>query len=124
MKTIIAGSRHVRDIRSLLVAIQESGFQITEVVSGTARGVDQMGEAWATRRGIPIRKFVPAWRDRDGVYNPGAGFQRNADMAKYAEAAVILWDGESGGTADMIARAKKLNLKLHVHRTDIEEGFI
>lgn len=124
MKTVIAGSREIRDIQVVLVAIEESGFQITEVVSGTARGVDQIGEAWATRRGIPIRKFYPVWRDRDGWYNPGAGMQRNADMAKYADAAVIIWDGESTGTANMIAQAKRHGLKLYVHRTDIEEGLI
>ncbi len=124
MKTIIAGSRGIYDIRAVMVAVKDSGFAITEVVSGAARGVDRLGETWAKRHGVPIKRFIPIWRDRDGVYNPRAGFQRNADMAKYAEAAVIIWDGESTGTADMIARAKRLRLKLYVHRTDIVEGLI
>ena len=43
MKTIIAGSRSITDIQLLYDAIRESGFQITEVVCGEARGADRLG---------------------------------------------------------------------------------
>ena len=43
-----------------------------------------------------------------------AGFIRNEEMAKYADACLILWDGKSRGTKNMIILAKKYNLKLYI----------
>jgi hypothetical protein len=61
MKVIIAGSRTVSDIAKLERAIEMCGFEITEVVSGGARGVDTMGEHWANKERIPIRRFPANW---------------------------------------------------------------
>lgn len=50
MKTIIAGSRDITDyprFEQYMQRVLDSGWTITEVVSGTCRGVDQMGERWA-----------------------------------------------------------------------------
>ena len=47
MKVIIAGSRDITDYSLVCRAISESKFDITEVISGTARGVDTLGEKWA-----------------------------------------------------------------------------
>ena len=44
MKVIIAGSRGITDGRLVSAAVAASGFDITEVVSGTCHGVDQLGE--------------------------------------------------------------------------------
>ena len=43
MKVIIAGSRNFTDYKVLQDAIKNSGFKITEVVSGGAKGVDSLG---------------------------------------------------------------------------------
>ena len=40
MKTIIAGSRDIVDYKIVEKTIINSGFNITTVISGTARGVD------------------------------------------------------------------------------------
>ena len=61
MKVIIAGSRDCEDYVSLLVAIHLSHFEITEVVSGCARGADKMGERWAEEHGIPVKRFPADW---------------------------------------------------------------
>src|SRR5690554_482933 len=47
MKLIIAGSREGFEIADVFVAMEESGFKdrVTEVVSGTARGVDRLPKA-------------------------------------------------------------------------------
>lgn len=37
-------------------------------------------------------------------------------MAKYADAAIIFWDGKSHGTKSMIKLSKKQQLMLHVHK--------
>lgn len=46
MRTIIAGSRSITDYALIQKAVSESGFEITEVVSGGAIGVDRLGERW------------------------------------------------------------------------------
>lgn len=93
MKVIIAGSRGITDYAIVERAIRESGFQITEVVSGTARGVDRLGERWAAEHGIPVAPFPADWK-----IGKNAGILRNAQMAEYAEAAIIIWDGSSNGS--------------------------
>lgn len=113
MKTIIAGSRGINDYSIVLEAIEHSGFEITEVVSGTARGVDKLGERYAVENVIPITRFVPDWNK----YGKRAGFLRNAEMGDYAEALVAVWDGESRGTKQMIDYATKKGLKVFVYET-------
>ena len=98
MKVVIAGSRHIKDRLGLVKAITQSGFDITEVVSGTATGVDQMGEAWALAHDIKVKRFPADWTKHGNA----AGPIRNADMAEYADAAIILWDSQSRGTLNMI----------------------
>lgn len=111
MKVIIAGSRGIVDYTTLELAIANAGFPITEVVSGTARGVDQLGELWAKRNNIPVKQFPADW---NGKYGKNAGMIRNNQMADYAEALIALWDGKSRGTLQMIQRAKLLKLPTYV----------
>ena len=57
MKLIIAGSREITDIRVVRKAIEESGInlsEVTEIVSGTARGVDKFRKP---KHGITIIKL-------------------------------------------------------------------
>lgn len=111
MKTIIAGSRGITDYYVVLAAILESNFQITEVVSGTARGVDRLGETYAVRNKLPIAKFPADW----DKWGKPAGYIRNKEMAQYADALVAVWNGESKGTKHMIDLAKEHGLKVHIH---------
>ena len=75
---------------------------------GGAKGVDAMGEQWARENKIPIKRFDPDW----DKYGAGAGPERNRLMAEYAEALIVLWDGRSRGTANMIANALYERLKI------------
>lgn len=116
MKVIIAGSRGIgtapsdwdygradrkieADYAFLKNVIQQSGFTITLVVSGTARGVDTLGERYAKDYGIPVKKFPADW----AKHKTAAGPIRNREMANYADALIALWDGESRGTSHMIS---------------------
>lgn len=106
MKVIIAGTRLVRDYKVVVETINRSGFEITEVVSGCAIGPDTLGEQWARANNIPIKEMPANWN----LHGKGAGPIRNRQMADYADAAIIIWDGESRGTRNMIenmVRAKK-----------------
>lgn len=128
MKTIIAGSRKILNLSDVAEACKACGWEITEVVSGCAPGVDRLGEQWAALHNIPVAQFPAHWEDiltepcsvrtrRDGGrYNALAGLNRNLAMARYADALVAIWDGYSHGTRHMIETARKLGLKVHVHR--------
>lgn len=115
MKTILAGSRAITDMTPLYDAIRASGFEITEVVCGEARGVDTLGRWWTQHNNIPVASFPADW-NRDGRK---AGFLRNLKMARYAEALIAVWDGKSVGTAHMIGAARAQGLKIYVHRIDV-----
>lgn len=110
MRTIIAGSREITDYALVLNAIRESGFAITRVVSGRARGIDLLGERWAKSRGIPIDEYPAEW----ALYRGNAGHVRNVQMGNSADALIAIWDGCSTGTADMIAIARERRLKIHI----------
>lgn len=113
MKTIIAGSRGITVIRLVRQAVLESKFEITEVVSGAARGVDTLGEQFAKESGIPVTRFPADWTR----YGRSAGPIRNRAMAEYADALIAITTG-SRGTASMIALAESHGLRVFVLKID------
>lgn len=110
MKVIIAGSRSIRALGFVERAVRESGFAITEVVCGGARGADELGKRWAADRGIPVSLFPADWDQ----YGRKAGHIRNFAMGEYADALVAIWDGRSRGTKSMIDIMVKLQKPYHV----------
>ena len=134
MKTIIAGDREIKDLKLIEKAVKKSGFEITEVVSGAARGVDTLGEEWAKKHKIAIKQFPADWSNltAEGAvvkvnsygrkYNVNAGFIRNEEMAKYADALIaIQTNGPTSGTQSMIKLAKKYKLKIYIYEKDNSE---
>lgn len=111
MRVIIAGSRDIISYDALLQAIQDSGFEITTVISGAARGADKLGEIYAKENKIACERYPADWN----TYGKSAGHRRNADMANIADALIALWDGESRGTKSMIELANKKGLHVHIH---------
>lgn len=103
MKVVVAGSRNILDYASVARAIEASKFQITEVVSGTANGVDRLDERWARANGVDIKEMPANWAQ----HGKTAGPIRNRQMAEYCDAAVIVWDGKSRGALNMIQQMKK-----------------
>jgi SLOG family YspA-like protein len=113
MKTIIAGSRTADRYDDLLKAIALIDWKPTAIISGTARGADQLGERWAQENGIPLHKMPADWNK----HGKSAGYKRNLQMAECADALIALWDGESRGTVHMIRLAREAGLRVFVHRT-------
>lgn len=105
MKVVIAGSRHLDDTALVDKAIALSGMenQIAEVVCGGAFGVDTSGALWAMSHDVPIVTFNADW----GKHGRAAGAIRNGEMADYSDMAIIIWDGKSHGTANMIEQMRK-----------------
>lgn len=111
MKLIIAGKRTISPVFGFidnsikLLGVTKGIVEgITEVVSGGARGIDTEGEHWADRRGCQIKRFLPDW-DKHGK---AAGPIRNRQMAEYGDALLLIWDGESRGSASMKKEMEKL----------------
>lgn len=126
MRTIIAGSRTIADYQDVLDAVATCPWveQITEVVSGTARGVDKSGERFAREFGIPCKQMPANW----DAYGNRAGHFRNALMAQYvctqpvSEGGLILvWDGASRGSANMLRHAIDFGLRIHDVRVTLRE---
>jgi hypothetical protein len=110
LKVIIAGSRSITDYETVAQAIKESGFSVSEVVSGLAVGPDTFGKWWAEEQGVPIIEFPAEWK----IYGKRAGYLRNEEMAQYADALVAVWDGKSPGTKHMIDIARRAGLEVFV----------
>jgi len=113
MRTIIAGSRGVSDYNIIVNAIKNSNFNIEEVISGNARGVDKLGEKWAIENNIKLKIFPANWNK----FGKSAGYIRNVEMADYANSLIAIWDGKSKGTKMMIAQGKVKGLKVFVYET-------
>lgn len=110
MKTIIAGSRNCNNIKDLIIATEECGWEITTVISGKAKGADHLGELWASYHNISVLEFPADWKK----FGKSAGYKRNVEMAENADALIALWDGKSRGTNHMINIAKNKNLLIFV----------
>jgi SLOG family YspA-like protein len=133
MKLIIAGSRSITNYDAVRQGMIQSGLwkkhkQAIEVVCGMAKGVDKLGLEFANKNGLDVWEFPAEWDDikadgavvrqtKDGVlYNAAAGHWRNQDMADFSEALLLLWDGKSTGSRDMLNRARKKGLEVHAYR--------
>lgn len=118
-KLIVAGSRSIRDYGLFVQFLEDTlrlwradrdlaGLEVAEIVSGNAwRGVDPMGERYAKERGIPIKLFSAQWSRHDDLISI-----RNREMAAYADALFLLWDGESRGSKNMLKMAEIAGLKV------------
>ena len=121
-RVIIAGSREFGDYTLLcekcdgLLCQKQETHQII-IISGTARGVDQLGERYAHERGYVVERYPADW----GHDGKAAGPIRNARMAKVADALIVFWNGKSRGTANMIDIARQKSLPYRVIRFDLEK---
>ena len=127
-KTVIFGSRGINSLEIIEKAIEQSGFEISEVVSGCCKNSpDEVGEQWAEKNGIKVKQFPAKWDDikaKGAVvktnnygkeYNAKAGFDRNTQMAEYGEQGIgIIQTEGSPGSEHMAEELKKLNKQVYI----------
>jgi len=111
-KVIVAGSRNFNNYEFLkntlnYLLINQNNI---EIVSGTANGADKLGEMYARKLHLGLKQFPADWDQ----YGKRAGYLRNEQMAKYADALVAFWDSKSVGTKHMIDLAGKYKLLVRV----------
>lgn len=61
MRVILAGGRDFSDYDEMVQGIADSGFEISQVVSGGARGADALGEKYAKKNNIELNIFPADW---------------------------------------------------------------
>lgn len=114
MKVIVAGSRSIYQYDKIkkVLDLENKSNPITEVVCGMARGADLLGKLWAEENGIKVKEFPANW----DKFGKSAGYKRNEEMAKYADACIIFWDGKSKGSKHMhdICKKNDLPVKLFI----------
>ena len=111
-KVIVAGGREFNDYQLLKNKLDQFLQNKTEIeiVCGKARGADTLGETYAKEMGYYVKEFPAQW----SKFGKRAGYIRNEEMAKYADACVAFWDGQSTGTKHMIDLANKHKLEIKI----------
>lgn len=121
MKLIVAGSRSIhlglegikrvfdlsyefyRDLREAVDTAEE--YDELEIVSGgCTSGPDAGAKLWCASEEVSYKEFSADWDQ----YGKAAGPIRNKEMAEYGDALLLVWDGDSKGSANMKAEMEKL----------------
>ncbi len=76
---------------------------VSEIVSGGARGVDTCAREYALKNGIPLTEYLPEY-DKFGRYAP---IKRNISIIDHADMVIAFHDGVSRGTRFVIDECKR-----------------
>lgn len=120
MNVIVAGTRIITDFDLVRFAIVQSGFvsATSQIIVGCADddfakgkiNVDVLGWVYAKLNRIQVRCF-PVSAQEWQTLGQKAGPLRNEKMGQVGEALVLVWDGESPGSASMLRIAERLCLE-------------
>lgn len=105
IKLAVVGSRNWHDdalVNAKLDKLRER-HAVTHIISGGARGADQLGAEYATAHEIELVIHLPNWK----VNGKGAGFLRNWTIAQDCDMMVAFWDERSHGTTHALECARK-----------------
>ncbi len=86
---------------------------VTEIVSGGARGIDACAAKYAKENGIKLTEFLPDYKK----YGRSAPIKRNNLIVDRADLVLAFWDGKSKGTGYVIDYCKKVGKALKVIQT-------
>jgi hypothetical protein len=83
---------------------------ITEIVSGGAKGIDTFAKLFAGRHHIPLMEFLPKY----STYGKYATLRRNAEIVREANVVAAFPTADSKGTIHSINEAKRMCKRLIV----------
>ena len=108
-RLIISGPRSCRKYTTVSKEIEQYILElqgVDEIVSGGSTGVDLIAKQYAEEHSIPYKEFEPNWQDEINA----AGMVRDMRMAEYGTHLLILSNGKTKESKNLIAEAKKQNL--------------
>lgn len=106
MKVAIIGSRGLI-IKNLQDYIPP---ETTEIVSGSAVGVDSCAKKFAIQNNIKYTEFLPQYK----LYGRAAPLKRNLQIIDYADIVLAFWDGKSTGTLYVVKQCQKTGREIEV----------
>ena len=108
MKIAVIGSRSLT-IQNLEEYLPQD---VTEIVSGGAKGIDTCAREYAHQAGLKLTEFLPDYQR----YGRSAPLRRNLEIIRYADEVIAFWDGQSHGTWFVIEECKKQGKRVTVYR--------
>ena len=108
-KLIISGIRTCNRKDAVFAEINKFVSEIgavDEIVAGGSTGVDLIAKMYAESRSLKYKEFAPNWQDDLNA----AGMVRDAQMAEYGTHLLVLSNGVSKESKNLIAEAKRHNL--------------
>ena len=111
MKVAIIGSRGL-NIENLEKYLPDN---VTEIITGGAKGVDTSAKEYALAHGIPLTEFLPEYNK----YRRAAPLKRNQTIIEHADLVLAFWDGTSRGTKYVIDTCKKNGVPIEVYRFEL-----
>lgn len=111
MRILVCGGRDWTDTEAVYRFLDKLllSEQIDAVIEGDARGVDRIAGFWARRNKIDNLKFRADW----SAHGKAAGPIRNQKMLDEGKPDLVVAFPGGRGTADMVARAKRANIKTY-----------
>lgn len=79
------------------------------IVSGGAKGADQLAEKYAEKKGYDMIIYTPKWSQ-----GKMAGPLRNQKIVDKSDEIVAFWDGKTPGTKSTIQIARKCEKPVHI----------
>lgn len=106
MKVAVIGSRSLM-IDDFSEYLPEN---TTEIISGSARGIDASVKQYALKHHLPYREYLPDYRR----YGRTAPLKRNITIIENADLVLAFWDGLSTGTAYVIRKCRETGVPCRV----------
>lgn len=114
MRVAVIGSRSIEydklQMKAYNLLCENVPANCTEIVSGGAVGADRIAEIYAREHNLPAKIFLPDYEK----YGKRAPIIRNNEIIDYSHYVIAFWDGESHGTAYMIATCIKNGVPVKV----------
>jgi hypothetical protein len=111
MKLAIVGSRNpgisYSKFEELLLAKINIG-DVTQVISGGAKGIDTFAKLFAGKHRIPLMEFLPKY----DLYGKYATLKRNTEIVREANVVAAFPTVDSRGTLHSISEAKRMGRRL------------
>tara|TARA_Y100000310_G_scaffold335913_1_gene419132 strand:+ start:427 stop:834 length:408 start_codon:yes stop_codon:yes gene_type:complete len=117
LRVLVCGGRDYSNVERLYKVLDwvdgswesaESTGPISTIISGHARGADQLAEKYANEKNIPLEIYPAQW----DVHGKSAGVIRNQEMLDEGLPDLVVAFPGGKGTAHMVKIAQKANVMM------------